>query len=361
MSDKTSERAPTGRTALRCVALNDTEYVLTVYPAITDSTDREYLGYRFGKRGEPALFEGEDFGCSPMHASDSDETLRALLGFLTLRPGDTDADHFAAYTDDQRAFCASDAEELSMWAIDDDPIGSFEDLPVKVRRVQLHPGLDDWMRGDRYGEIVKEGRGRVWVKLDKSGKTKRYPADMVTDLLPPGHRPVIGALATTRGAIARRADTTERAIMTLKADIAAAIVDANAHVRGFLQACEKHGAVYTRCELVSGRDAQLNSYVLEFATIVVDDNGKPHWRLFWPDFRYVNGADDQHNAKIHAAMLKHLGFSIDKRGFTWRGLNSSPYVETIDHLYRISGLVPKGASSSNHAQSAFREERMSQR
>jgi hypothetical protein len=34
-------------------------------------------------------------------------------GRLILRPGDTDADYFADYTDGQRAFCAAHAEALA--------------------------------------------------------------------------------------------------------------------------------------------------------------------------------------------------------------------------------------------------------
>lgn len=64
-------------------------------------------------------------------------------------------------------------------------------------RVQLHPGLDDWMRGDRYGEVVKLGREQlfrplnggalyaargVYVKLDKSGKVRTYHPERITAL-----------------------------------------------------------------------------------------------------------------------------------------------------------------------------------
>lgn len=67
--------------------------------------------------GQPAawvtLFEGEDFGCSPMHAIDSDETIAGIMGFLTLRPGDTDADYFENYTPEQLAFCSEHAESLA--------------------------------------------------------------------------------------------------------------------------------------------------------------------------------------------------------------------------------------------------------
>jgi hypothetical protein len=70
------------------------------------------------EQGEPhgprrTLFEGDDFAGSPMHADDSDATLRALLVFLTLRPGDTDADYFAEYTPEQLAFRDEHAEALS--------------------------------------------------------------------------------------------------------------------------------------------------------------------------------------------------------------------------------------------------------
>lgn len=39
-------------------------------------------------------------------------------------------------------------------------------------RVQLHPGTDQWMQGDRYGEVVKvQPSGAVLVKMDRSGRT----------------------------------------------------------------------------------------------------------------------------------------------------------------------------------------------
>lgn len=75
------------------------------------------IGYRLtmhdGRTPPIVLFEGDDFRPSPMHAIDSDATVRALMGFLTLRPGDTDADYFDAYTDTQRVFCGLHAESLA--------------------------------------------------------------------------------------------------------------------------------------------------------------------------------------------------------------------------------------------------------
>jgi len=44
-------------------------------------------------------------------------------------------------------------------------------------RVQLHPGTDRWMMGDRYGDVVRIGMKKVHVKLDRSGKTIGFPPD----------------------------------------------------------------------------------------------------------------------------------------------------------------------------------------
>jgi hypothetical protein len=93
------------------------------------ATGQHLLGYSFTEEGrEEPLFSGEDFGCSPMVAIDSDDALRCLLGFLTLRPGDTDDEYFSEYTQDQMAFAKGPAEELQMWALDDEPEGEFVDI-----------------------------------------------------------------------------------------------------------------------------------------------------------------------------------------------------------------------------------------
>lgn len=51
-------------------------------------------------------------------------------------------------------------------------------------RVELHPGTDAWMRGDRFGEIVAviERHGRpvtVRVLMDKSGRVLRLDPNRV--------------------------------------------------------------------------------------------------------------------------------------------------------------------------------------
>jgi hypothetical protein len=58
---------------------------------------------------------------------------------------------------------------------------------IEPKRVELHPGTDDWMRGDRYGEIVRIGQRRTGekfavVRLDKSGRHRRINLDQLTEL-----------------------------------------------------------------------------------------------------------------------------------------------------------------------------------
>ncbi len=93
-------------------------FTLTLWEAPSNASHREMLGYRLRMVGEgkPArtLFEGEDFGCSPLHATDSDEAVEAIMGFLTLRPGDTDPEYFAGYTAEQADYCAQHAEALGL-------------------------------------------------------------------------------------------------------------------------------------------------------------------------------------------------------------------------------------------------------
>lgn len=93
-------------------------YLVTWDTGRADGRGQTIIGYRLQSRRSRlaprpvTLFEGEDFAGSPLHADDSDATLAALLSFLTLRPGDTDAEFFANYTAEQLAFCAEHAEAL---------------------------------------------------------------------------------------------------------------------------------------------------------------------------------------------------------------------------------------------------------
>ena len=47
-------------------------------------------------------------------------------------------------------------------------------------RVEIAPHFDLWMRGDRYGTVVKDSKLGVYVKMDKTGKRLRFGRDDLT-------------------------------------------------------------------------------------------------------------------------------------------------------------------------------------
>lgn len=50
-------------------------------------------------------------------------------------------------------------------------------------RIQLHPVTDTWMRGDRYGTVVKLGTKYATVKLDRSGRTLQFTPRNILEVL----------------------------------------------------------------------------------------------------------------------------------------------------------------------------------
>lgn len=89
-------------------------YRLTLY-----SIGGERIGYRFLDQGK-LIFEGKDFRPSPLYATDSMETVCALLDFLSLRPGDTDSDYFKDYTAAQLKWAKSYRAEYLKALCDED-------------------------------------------------------------------------------------------------------------------------------------------------------------------------------------------------------------------------------------------------
>ena len=88
----------------------------------TYETDGSFFGrtklrYELKHDGK-VIFKGSDFTGSSCHAIDSDETFGGILGFLSLRPGDTDKEYFESYTEEQREFADMYGEELSMFAME---------------------------------------------------------------------------------------------------------------------------------------------------------------------------------------------------------------------------------------------------
>lgn len=51
------------------------------------------------------------------------------------------------------------------------------------RRVELSPSTDQWMMGDRYGDVAKvdDERGLVHVKMDRSGRTLKCKPEHILD------------------------------------------------------------------------------------------------------------------------------------------------------------------------------------
>ncbi len=115
---------------LRYVNIGDDYRLLLWDTYLVDHYGKCVLGYALWNNAiEQPLFEGEDFCASPLHAIDSDSTLRVLLSFLTLQPGDVEAEYFKGYTPEQMMFARSnDAEQLGFWADDDSEL-EFVELP----------------------------------------------------------------------------------------------------------------------------------------------------------------------------------------------------------------------------------------
>jgi hypothetical protein len=60
--------------------------------------------------------------------------------------------------------------------------GNYDDTALAVRlgdRVQLHPATDLWMRGAKYGTVVKFGRKYLHIQLDINDKiVKMLPTNV---------------------------------------------------------------------------------------------------------------------------------------------------------------------------------------
>ena len=81
--------------------------------------DRRKVGYTFGRENAPAIFSGLQYSPSPLYSPEGYDSAIGLLGFLTLKKGDTDEDYFDDYTPEQLAFSQSmDCEELAVLVSD---------------------------------------------------------------------------------------------------------------------------------------------------------------------------------------------------------------------------------------------------
>lgn len=96
-----------------------------------DEAGRWQVGYQFINPKGVTLFSGIDVYT---HSGvDSNQTVREILGWLTLKPGDTDDDeYFAKYTDEQMDFAQSEAENLRFYALD--PESDDDETPPPMWR-----------------------------------------------------------------------------------------------------------------------------------------------------------------------------------------------------------------------------------
>ena len=80
---------------------------------------RAFYKYTFKSPDKKILFKGNDFSCYAGDDNKWKENAMSLMGFLTCKQGDTDAEYFKDYTPDQLAFTESmDCEELSLMVYD---------------------------------------------------------------------------------------------------------------------------------------------------------------------------------------------------------------------------------------------------
>jgi hypothetical protein len=129
------KHAPIGHDAfdpLRHVRL-ESGHTLRTWDTGRSRNGRTCIAYELCEPSGTVLFHGDDFRPSPLHADDGDATLRALLGFLFLRPGDTDREYFEGYSRDQLRFATSDCCELLAFLYSEEVVGTenagtFEDV-----------------------------------------------------------------------------------------------------------------------------------------------------------------------------------------------------------------------------------------
>ncbi len=96
------------------------QFILYLYDTHKVKANKSRLAYEFydGAYGGQPVFRGEDFGCSPLHSIDSDQAVAALLGFLSLRPGDTDLEYFDDYLPEQVEWAEIHGELLGLLAME---------------------------------------------------------------------------------------------------------------------------------------------------------------------------------------------------------------------------------------------------
>jgi hypothetical protein len=130
---------------------------ISTYDAGPADDGRHRIGY-VCERDHAEIFRGTDIDIPSGQAIDSDHTVAAVIGFLSLQPGDTDPEFFDHYTADQAAFADSCAAELALLGdmLTSDivprsrPTGTGEQATIGATRTVL-----ERMRADA-GELARD-------------------------------------------------------------------------------------------------------------------------------------------------------------------------------------------------------------
>ena len=99
----------------------DIEYTLNIGDntiflyLVPQDTSRLKVGYKLlCGEGNTLIFEGYDYQPSPLIDPYSEDSVYGLLGFLSLKIGDTDSDYFKHYTKLQFEWLDQYADEIQM-------------------------------------------------------------------------------------------------------------------------------------------------------------------------------------------------------------------------------------------------------
>jgi len=82
-----------------------------------EASGKSILNYVFWHHGK-VIFHGSEYCPSPLHCTDSDDSVASLLSFLSCGDGDTDDEFFEDYTPEQIAWRDEFAEDLSLIVYD---------------------------------------------------------------------------------------------------------------------------------------------------------------------------------------------------------------------------------------------------
>lgn len=104
-------------------------HTLTIEPAGIFPGMRERWSYELFC-GDQLIFSGSDMG-SPDGVTEEEVAAHALF-FLTLRPGDTDKEYFAEYTQEQHDWCTEHAEDLALCLYDENGCEVTDLSPYRI-------------------------------------------------------------------------------------------------------------------------------------------------------------------------------------------------------------------------------------